>query len=137
MVSTDAAYLAGLLDGEGCIHAAMIGRNKEQVQLLVEVWNTHKGTIDHLHEAFGGHRGVQDRSESWKPVHFWRISIGGVRKFLPEIAPYMRIKRDQAEVALELANLPATPKGQRLSDDVVSERRRLVGLIQAFNKRGR
>jgi hypothetical protein len=141
MHETEAAYLAGLIDGEGCIHATTTNRAPHRktrgLQLLLEVWNTNEEIIDYLHGQFGGYRGTQDRFAQQKPLHVWRVSIGGVREILPQLMPYLRIKRRQAEVAMDLANLPVGKPFQPVSAELQAQREDLVAQIKAFNKRGR
>ena len=143
MTETEYAYIAGIIDGEGSISAVINKRTSNaspSVRVLIDVWNTHEPLIALLHESFGGHVGVQDRKAEWKPVHFWRLSTGAVRKTLPHLIPHLRVKRDQAVLALALANRLETPHGERpkrISPEEMETRKRLVSEIQSFNKRGR
>lgn len=103
------AYVAGLLDGEGSI---VIGVSKPSASrgniapshwLQVGITNTDRGLIDWLLLTFGGH--VSDNSHSpsrkkQRPCWAWRIMGNQAKTFLETLHPYLRIKREQAEIAI-------------------------------------
>lgn len=105
---TLAAYLAGLLDGDGCI---MI-RRREKVATFTDrrrglsfiVLAAIGGEQGHLHalrvEAGGlGTTWVRKR-EGQRHLAEWKIAGGQARVFLGAIQPYLRLKKEQARVAL-------------------------------------
>lgn len=143
MTETEAAYLAGLIDGDGCIHAVRQKKSNpshsDGFRLMLSVWNTNEAIIDYLHGLLGGQRGSQDRGvAAHRPSHYWQISTNGVREVLPQLIPYMRIKRERAELALELAShLGQNGRWEPPTPEVKELRMRLYEELKALNQRGR
>lgn len=62
--------------------------------------------VDLLHEAFGGSRFVSaPRNEHAQPLHSWQVVDRMAATFLAAIAPYLRIKRRQAQLCVDLRRL--------------------------------
>lgn len=104
MKKIDLAYVAGIIDGEGTI-----GFRKEKLasgnlcyRMRVSVRHTNEWLIRWLCFAFGG--SIVKRKAS-KAVHKdtwqWCIQANQAAKFLRFIYPYLRLKRNQADVALK------------------------------------
>lgn len=104
LTDREAAYLAGIIDGEGCIH--FLKDNGRSVR--VTVVNTSALLIDWL-RGVGGHVTVNrhrfsEKRKSQKRVHAWTVgSWRTVHDVLEQVAPFMIIKRAKAEHAI--ANL--------------------------------
>ncbi len=112
------AYCAGLIDGEGCICISKkktYGKDGKKYQMFgmeiaVEITATTK-PLDYLKGIFGGY--VYERKKGWNKNSFsqgnkngWRFfrwTIGSDRALeaLKKMKPYFKIKRNQAEVAIE------------------------------------
>lgn len=97
------AYLAGLFDGEGCISATQRSRSTFQVRLRVSqrsglflevlVSEFDVGRITTYHRRDRGNRSVT----------LWNVvAKTEVRFLLQGMMPYLRLKKSQAELALEL-----------------------------------
>jgi hypothetical protein len=105
-------YLAGLVDGEGCIDFQR-GFNKGVGQLYIRP-RVRITMVDGLHllpniqNNFGGHCRINDRSngnENWQPATTWSISSKHeVQKFLSAIVNHLIIKKEQAKFALWYLN---------------------------------
>ena len=95
------AYFAGLFDGEGCL---IVGKYivKSQRNLayrgFMAVTNTHIPTLLHIKSLFGGKIVVQGIERKCYSLAF---SANEIRRVLPELLPYLIVKREQAEVILE------------------------------------
>ena len=90
------AYVAGIIDGEGCI-----GIHSNTVRVAVK--QTNEWLIKFLKMNFGGHLVYQ--KHSWgnprsKPIWSWAVDAKKAHEFLQLILPYLQIKRPQAELAL-------------------------------------
>lgn len=89
------AYIAGLIDGEGCITRAN-GR------LLVQIGMTDETVIRWLGQI-GGTIRVEDGPGrgNRKPLYRWRVMAGDeVRRLLRSVLPYLIVKRAQAGDAI-------------------------------------
>ena len=102
--SEDLAYIAGFTDGEGYIG---IVRN-QGLRLFIQITNTKPEVLYWMKELFGGsiHKG-QYKSESdprffnAKPTYKWTIVSRQAETFLEAIQPYLRIKSELCQFALD------------------------------------
>jgi hypothetical protein len=100
LTPTEAAYLAGIVDGEGTIH---IGSGVRTVR--VSVVNTDATLIEWLRQIGGtvivNRRHFHDSRKSTKVVFSWSVnSWRNSHDVLTQIAPYMLIKRSKAKAAV-------------------------------------
>jgi hypothetical protein len=97
MSNTDAAYLAGLLDGEGCISIVFrepksVSRETgTQVVIQVRISMTDYETV----KWCAKHR------DQW----CWSPGINSGYDILSQCLPYLKTKRRQAEIFLELVEI--------------------------------
>ena len=99
-----AAYIAGLFDGEG--YANMVTSNGSSYsQPSIVIGNTVRKPLDWLAERIECSR-VDDRGHSnpqpqWKPFFAWRMSCKRHSyQFLRAIRPYLQIKESRADEML-------------------------------------
>ncbi len=88
------AYIAGFVDGEGCI-----GFSKCRTTIFprVLVVNTNRGILEDLQVKFGGDiKPLSLRKSNWKQGWQWRISWTRAVNFLDKINPWLRLKSQQA-----------------------------------------
>lgn len=130
----DWAYLAGLFDGEGCIKTAFktytTGNRRSTWQLSLDICNTHRPVIEWVQSMFGGFAYTQEREEAHvrRRFHWASRSGAGCLFVLRGILPYLRIKREQAELAIDFLETvnPRFCKGVILTDDDLKMRQDLV-----------
>lgn len=91
------AYYAGIMDGEGCI-----GYYRS---LSVAVEGLYPKTIIDLHTVFGGSVSEIKR-ENKRRYYRWRIFGQDAARCLQMLLPYLREKKEQAEVGLEAMCYP-------------------------------
>ena len=115
------AYLAGIVDGEGTIRIARIHSTAMRQQrqnphhtaaLLCKM--THKPTVDLLMCTFGGHVYKRERVPGRKQC--WQWILSGNRACLHPLLnlyPYLRIKKPQASLTLDLIANSKTTGFQR------------------------
>jgi len=122
LTTLERGYVAGLLDGEGCITASI--SHGCHVVMQVGIANTNRGLIEWLVSKLGSV--VQKAAPEGmrkKAIYWWALRSGrSIQEFLSEIAPLLIIKKRQAELALTWRPFmdPASC-------------RRLARLIQALN----
>uniref|UniRef100_A0A6M3JES2 Putative HNH homing endonuclease n=1 Tax=viral metagenome TaxID=1070528 RepID=A0A6M3JES2_9ZZZZ len=103
MNTTDLAYTAGIIDGEGYIGIKYTGRKsgRRYRTLRVEVGNTNKILIDWLQLHYGGSyyqaKSKPQNRQYWK----WGLSAKQAAAFLEKILPYLLIKKYEAALAIE------------------------------------
>ena len=121
---TDKAYLAGIIDGEGCITVltvAVVMNDKEAVQML--------------YDAFGGclffvKRGNAKWHDSWR----WAVKQRKAAVALEAFLPYLRVKDRQAQIALEFIS-SFTHIGGRATAEQREKQSLLHRQISALNQR--
>ena len=105
MKKTDLAYIAGIIDGEGCIglrRETLRRKDKKYatVRLYVSVSNTNEWLLQWLRFSFRGSLAPCPRKNHQRLAWEWCIVFKQARAFLEAIYPYLRIKKPQAEIAL-------------------------------------
>lgn len=127
-----AAYLAGIIDGEGTIYAQRI-RGKFNVRVYVV--NTDVRLIRWLEQNFGGlvYSRTSKLNPNWKTKWEWVVEKAGTTKILSLVLPYLIIKREQAELGLELRADIEAKRGRGIDKSYRSE---LCEKISFLNQRG-
>lgn len=112
IAATDWAYSAGIVDGEGSIFIKRTKPNGRQRgkscqhTLVVIVTNTDLQLLDWLQGLFGGSVGLPKQPQSsavirgTRPCKVWQVGGARASAVLRGILPYMRIKREQAEIGI-------------------------------------
>ena len=104
MRKIDLAYLAGIFDGEGSISIARVerkGRKNPRYQLAVSLSICTPYIPNLFKMGFGGSINVQERGGKRRPIWTWRPGIKEGLCFLEVINPYLRLKKDEALLALQ------------------------------------
>ncbi len=124
---SERSYIAGILDGEGCIIFQRVRRAKHDDALVpykvsVSICNTSRRMIEWINERIPA-RVYIDRTGNpqWRKRYNWML-CGMLRSriFCHEIAPYLIIKREQAELMaagwLHLSNDERAELHQKMRD---------------------
>ena len=110
MTDTELAYLAGIIDGEGCFFIGLF-RTKATKNLLnyhtyIKISNNEKSLIDWIHEKAGATNIQQERltrkSNVNRSCYSSQISGATLDALLPKIYPYLIIKRRQCEIMMRM-----------------------------------
>lgn len=104
-------YMAGFFDGEGCVSAAIRKRRPAEADrkgpsyiLTVSVYNTIKESAMPFQRRFGGSV-LANHPERTRPVWRWQIQQQPAGEALRVLIPHLRIKREQAELAIVLCEM--------------------------------
>lgn len=124
MTTTEAAWLAGFIDGEGCFHAAV--RKEGRMALQVHIANTNRPVMEEVARLLG-----VDNLRSTKLRRGWRtrwsVTLCGATKILAlldEVEPYLVCKKEEAATFRALAETyPGAPSKYRIPDEVSTKRR--------------
>ena len=104
MEDASLGWMAGVMDGEGtmCIHVI---ERSSRARLFVSVSNTDYRMISELRRLTGlGSIRREERSERQRARWIWRTAGQKAAAFLEMILPYLRVKKEQAIIALQFAN---------------------------------
>ena len=148
----DLAYAAGIIDGEGTIGITELRpvdrlrdngtrvRRSFQHRIYVAVSMTDPRIPEWMKGEFGGNlQFVPSRSDKHKPSYRWSMSSKGAADFCELVAPFLRLKKTQAILAVEFykERLSGNFSGSSgVPDDEVAARREYVEKIHQLNKRG-
>ncbi len=105
MTVTEAAWLAGFMDGEGSI--LLISRNGgEGVHLRLNIANTHMPSLQYIETITGiGHIYAHKTrvSPRHKEAYSWRCHAEGAEEVLRALQPYLVTKQAQCILGLDVA----------------------------------
>ena len=136
MKTTDLAYVAGIVDGEGCI---MLYLNKSKkytsYRIKVSVSNTQEWICQWLKLAFGGCVSCEYyKSPTRKPLWQWIVVSNKALDFLKLIHPYLRLKKPQAEIAIKFQE---ARRGHHATEGERAIAEAEMIIMHSLNKRGR
>ena len=114
-------YTAGIVDGEGCIRLTKdmrIGRRVPSYTLSVSIAQNSKKFLEDLQQEINMTGGISTNTNAYS------LSYSGDNacKFLNKILPYLRIKREQALLALDYCRELRRSPGRRISVDDAGSR---------------
>jgi hypothetical protein len=101
---TEKAYIAGIVDGEGSIAISKSQTKKYKYVyhiLTISVSNTNKIVIDWLREKLGGSVHSYRCKAHRRDCFSWQTSAARAKKVLEQILPYLIIKKEASELAIE------------------------------------
>jgi len=109
------AYLAGLIDGDGCIvisKSYSLSRKNPLIKydryiMKIEVSSSDTRMINYLVGAFGGRFGMCSRKQglSSEPNFFWAPFAKQNKEILKKILPFIQLKREQVELAIRFCEI--------------------------------
>ena len=97
----DCAYLAGFIDGEGTI---IIRRNRRSYTISVSVVNTYEPVLNWIVDTFGSTKcrvKRYQRPDRHVPIYVWNACAFHAYHILELTSPYLRVKHEQARLALD------------------------------------
>jgi len=103
------AYIAGFLDGDGCLMAQLVKRSGYirgyQIRLSI-VFYQKKQNKYHLVwlKRYLKHGYVRERNDGM--AEYTIVGLRAVKESLVKIYPYLRLKKKLAKIILEIADMP-------------------------------
>lgn len=103
----EAAYMAGLMDGEGTFFIGNYSNTRNGFfQTVLKVTSTDKVMIKWIYNTFGGWMSEytsKQRADNCKsPVFSWACTGDRLTHLCEIMLPYLTCKRNQAEILLEM-----------------------------------
>ena len=139
---TEKAYIAGILDGEGCVSIAKSNRsylNYPYYQLRVIIAMSDKNVIDLLTKKLGGYQqSIKMKNINHKISYRWQLTCDDAENFLRLIEKYLIVKKMHCKAAF---NFRKTKKGRSnsgraLKKEIFDLRTRHFEEMKKLNKRG-
>lgn len=133
------AYVAGIIDGEGNIGLYKLRKSSAKCGysyiMCVRVVNTQPWLIRFLQLQFEGYvQNVKPMASSRKPLWRWEIRAKKAESFLKLVLPYLQLKRQQAEIAIQFQSRQYQGKKSTDEEKAVMEAQHL--LMCNLNQRG-
>lgn len=137
------AYLAGIVDGEGCFYLGQVKQGKYgnglQFHSMLKVTSCDEELIIWLENIFGGQKDSRYRWTSKKsftrPVYNWQATGEMLDYICPLIKPYLIIKSKQCDVMMRYRLTSKNIGSKRLPEDVVNKRLELITEMRNLNSR--
>lgn len=114
-------YAAGLIDGEGCItigrhHKTIKGMSFIEYRLEVVISQTDGRALDFMYGLFGGYLYKRNSKPgpTYKPfIYRWEIRGEKAMKFLKRLIPFLKIRKQEAELAIQFQSIRTkSPRNQ-------------------------
>lgn len=140
MTELEKAYLAGIVDGEGCI---TIAKNKTKYSHgyvyspVFVITNTDLRLMSWLMEKLpqGAMCSRKWAKAEWKQGHSFRITGVKLGPILEEISPYLICKKDQARIVLGFISSMGG-RGEPTNDSLYIVQEILYNKVKELNTRG-
>jgi hypothetical protein len=145
---SELAYLAGFVDGEGCI---AIYENKTrngyfQVRFSLQASNTDLRPLRWIASKFGGkvtrRGGKRSQDCQRREAYAWYVMNKRAATIMQLIRPYVHVKGEQIDLALQFRGTygpwfkdPATGRSGCVPDDVRARRLVLLAEIKSLKRR--
>jgi hypothetical protein len=139
--ATEAAYVAGFLDGEGTVTIGRETRSANRVGYryhpCLMLANTNREGLEHVQRLCGNGRidcAIAAKGRNQKPLYRLWFSANQIRQLLPQVRPFVFIKRPQ--IALLMRFLDLLPHSKDAGAEHWAAIEQLRGEIRALNYRG-
>ncbi len=127
------AYLAGILDGEGCL--SVYTREKKYITPTVQISNTKRALLRWIQRRLGGSiYAYAPRVGNRKQCYLWSCAGEKARNIVREARPYLVIKKKQADVLLTTRRKNGS---SRLTPEDVQHNLAVIRHIRELNHRGK
>jgi len=113
MSPTEAAYVAGIIDGEGWVEYRYVNRTRNTrpgkpvyrtLIVRMEVPQVDGRLIDYLMTTTAeGNRDIKrfPKNPTYQDQHRWRLSHHGVYRVLKQVYKYLIVKREKAKLVID------------------------------------
>ncbi len=130
---TQAAYIAGIIDGEGTITLTRRHASAHR-HLAVTVSSTDKELLVFISQLVGAGKITSKRTykQNHVPGHTFQIFNRQALSLLEQVAPFLHTyKKDRAHIALE-GYLRVTPRNGKYSSDMLAAKQKFTDSFFAF-----
>ncbi len=130
LAPADAAYLAGLIDGEETVTLSRRHRN-DQRQLVVSIANTERRLLEWTLDTVGAGKITAKRISSplHSPSFTYSIANRQALQLLEQIAPYLRSYKATRTQLIPESYINLTPRNGRYTEEIRAERDRFLTTV--------
>jgi hypothetical protein len=139
-----ASYIAGFIDGDGTISITQQGdRSKSSYSITFRVGNTNKNVLKWLKKTTGlGKITKMYTSNNWdrpniKQMYNWTVYPTEIRVLLPQVLPYLIVKKERGEIMNEWLQKSSYFIGARARNKEWRDwKKEKCSIMKKLNKRG-
>jgi len=142
----DLAYMAGIVDGEGCFWIGKIRKKEgdgyvsEHYRGVLKIDNTDKRLLEWIEKAFSGTASARCRTTSTKrftrDIFTWTATGDRLLDLCEQLLPYLIIKKEQCEQMIKFRkSYTATLGSNKLSDEAIAIRQECLEATHKLNSR--
>jgi hypothetical protein len=142
MTKEEASYIAGFIDADGCIAIqrakSYSGRFEFNFALRLIAVNSNLDVLNWIKETTGvGHIYLlseeRKHKSNWKAVHRYTASTKEAVGVLQQIVPYMKVKKERAELAIAFC---LSKNGNYRDEESYNKQYSVFNIFKKLNKRG-
>ena len=145
LTETDKAYIAGIIDGEGCIQAHLYLKNNKHKTVYfitaVSITTTNVVLVKYFKDKFNTRQLSiinYGKTKCWKGRFSIRINKHYSQGFLQAILPYLVIKKRQAQIYLSLDMKNLSCETSKIDKKGIwNQRTKVVAELKILNRKGR
>ncbi len=136
MTREELAYIAGFIDGEGCISIGLNGL-RQTTGLAFSIVNTNKQILEWIQSKIGGKilRRTYHTSNNSKETYQLYKSGSRAYQILQLFEPYIRLKTKQLQIGLAYG-MTIGSAGKHITQVIKEYRLQLYKQMKRLNKRG-
>lgn len=130
------AYIAGFLDGDGCVMLQLVYRHDYvlgyQIRASIVFYQKqqHRDFLQWLQQQFDGIGYIRNRKDGMS--EYTIVGITDVGKVLTLLRPYLKLKQHQAEIALNvISQMPGS--GRKMTEEKLLTLAKEVDRFVEFN----
>lgn len=128
------AYLAGIFDGEGCIHVNT--RDNEAFTYQLSVTSTDIELLNWIKDLVGGRiYGPFKGKKNWRNAYYWHANGLHGKRILQAISPYLILKKEAAQLFIEAVTISYNNNNRKRSPQFKQRLTTLALKIQATHSR--
>ncbi len=137
------AWMAGFVDGEGCLGVYRQRRPKSRrgseylYSPHVAVANTNREILELFKLHFGGGIRPLQRRGAQKPCYYWRVSSDAAIRFALAVHSYLKLKKFQSELILEFGKTRGKVGCNGHPKEILQKRQGLYEQTLQANHRGK
>ncbi len=142
LTPTCASYIAGFVDGEGTITLVKTRRPRNtlgfQFQPTFTIPNSDLSVILSIRHDLGNGRIEmrEDANPKHRTVYSLRFTPRQIRLILPQLLPYLRVKKRQCELVMEYLETSQRMTGVRHTPEYVARCSDITKRLRMLNPRG-
>ena len=98
-ITNDIAYIAGFMDGEGCIRIKKASQGGNSYYVWVAITNSNKEILDFIQGIFGGQVRKAEKTVN-KTIYHYLVTSSEATDMLKTLMGFLIEKYEQAELAI-------------------------------------